>query len=141
MILPFAISVLVLGSVAYISAAPTALVGAPSIHDGDTIAMQGYRIRLYGIDAEELSEPHGAKAKWGLASMIVASHLPIRCERMPGVTHGRIVAECFTSTGVNINAEMVRKGYALDCARYSRGKYRALEPVGVRLKLIQKRYC
>lgn len=119
----------------------SSLVGIPTIHDGDTITLQGQRIRLFGIDAEELSEPNGARAKQGLASIIFADRLPIRCEDRGGRTWGRIVAECFTAHGVSINAGMVRRGFALDCARYSRGKYRAMEPGGVRSRLRQKPYC
>jgi Mg-chelatase subunit ChlD len=43
--------------------------------------------------------------------------------------------------GIDIAADMARFGYALDCARYSGGRYRSLEPANARKMLKQAAYC
>ena len=35
----------------------------PDIHDGDTVAFDGQRVRLWGIDAPELAQTHGQASK------------------------------------------------------------------------------
>ena len=111
--------------------------GTALVHDGDTLRLDGYAIRLEGVDAEELTEPNGYRAKAGLQSLIRGS---VTCTVTGEKTYDRYVAVCF-SNGVNLNAEMIRLGYALDCKRYSGGKYRSLEPLRIRERLIQKPYC
>jgi endonuclease YncB( thermonuclease family) len=39
------------------------LSGSAYVHDGDTIYIDRQPIRLAGIDAEELDEPHGIAAR------------------------------------------------------------------------------
>jgi endonuclease YncB( thermonuclease family) len=108
------------------------------VHDGDTIHVQGQSVRLYGVDAEELTEPHGNDATRVMRDIVGA--LTVTC-KASGRSYNRVVATCVTSTGIDIGAEIIRRGAALDCARYSHGKYRALEPAGARQRLIQKPYC
>lgn len=55
--------------------------------------------------------------------------------------YNRVVATCYLPDGMDIARELVHRGWALDCAHYSHGRYRADEPVGVRQKLVQARYC
>lgn len=114
------------------------LTGKATVHDGDTLAVQGQSIRLAGVDAEELSEPNGPAARIELIS-VVQGHT-LTCEPK-GKSYNRVVAVCHTEQGININAEIIRHGYALDCARYSGGEFRRYEPEGARGRLIQKRYC
>jgi micrococcal nuclease len=114
--------------------------------DGDTISIDRQHIRLAGIDAEELSEPHGEAARQHLVRLIGGD--PVRCV-FDGWSYNRRVGVCSLVTPkplgeggtFELNAAMVRDGFALDCAHYSQGRYRRLEPVGIRLKLIQKPYC
>jgi hypothetical protein len=40
----------------------------------------------------------------------------------------------------NIDAAIIRRGLALDCARWSSGRYRKLRPDGVR-EIIRQAYC
>jgi micrococcal nuclease len=120
--------------------------GYPYIHDGDTIRIGKYHIRLWGIDAEELDEPHGIEAQRALARVIGTSKVSCTLYEMSYKRHvGRcfIVRACgeWCATHTDIGEEMIRSGYALDCRAYSGGKYRQLEPAGVRVKLLQKAYC
>jgi hypothetical protein len=51
------------------------------------------------------------------------------------------VATCYLPDGTDIARELVHRGWALDCAHYSHGRYRADEPSGVRQRLSQAPYC
>lgn len=119
-----------------------AITGPATIHDGDTMRVQNGQtsiaVRLFGIDAEELHEPHGKLATDELRAIV--GHAIVSC-RQVGLSHARTVAACTLPDGTDIGAEMVRRGAALDCARYSGGRYRELEPDGARARLMQKPYC
>ena len=110
-----------------------------TVTDGDTIRMDGERIRIWGIDAPELKQSclqadHswfcGIKAREAFLKFIEGASL--RCEVVHKDRYSRKVSRCFiisTDSRVNgkdIGAEMVRSGWALDYERYSRGTY-ALE--------------
>jgi micrococcal nuclease len=115
------------------------LAGTAVVHDGDTIKVNGTSIRLQGVDAEELTEPNGYQAKQALIAII--ANKPVTCALTGTRSYKREVAFCHNHQGLEINAEIIKQGYALDCERYSQGKYRKLEPTGARLKLIAKPYC
>jgi len=114
------------------------ITGPARTHDGDTIVIGTTHIRLQGVDAEELTEPNGFKARDEMRAIIGSKTITCYPE---GKSYDRVVATCFTQDGTDIGAELIRRGMALDCARYSHGKYRAYEPVGARQRLIQKAYC
>ena len=120
----------------------TVLTGSPTVTDGDTLRFGAHKVRLFGIDAEEASEPHGSSATQALRQIVAATPHVI-CLSHPNAprSHGRLVANCYTAKGEDIAALMVAQGHALDCARYSYGYYRPMEPSGVRLRLMQKAYC
>lgn len=118
----------------------TVLTGTPSVHDGDTLTIQGQAVRLFGIDAEELNEPHGPRAREALRS-IVRSTPQVRCELTGDRSYNRMVGVCYTAEGVDIGAALVHGGFVLDCSRYSNFKYRQFEPMAIRNTLIQKPYC
>lgn len=107
--------------------------------DGDTIVIGGIHIRLQGLDAEELSMAHGQESKAAMVD-IVGDQI-ITCKPDGTRSYERVVASCFLPDGTDISRELVRRGLALDCAHYSHGRYRADEPVGVRQKLYQAKYC
>jgi endonuclease YncB( thermonuclease family) len=65
----------------------------------------------------------------------------VRCVPDGTRSYERTVAICFLPDGTDISRELVRRGWALDCAHYSHGRYRADEPAGVRAKLSQAPYC
>lgn len=116
------------------------LLGFPTVHDGDTLRLEGVSIRLFGIDAEELHEPHGYAARDALRA-IVSKTSHVRCELTGDVSHERRVAICYTAEGRDIGELMVRGGHVLDCARYSNYRYRQFEPMAIRNTLTQKPYC
>ncbi|HLL29005.1 MAG TPA: thermonuclease family protein [Xanthobacteraceae bacterium] len=114
------------------------LSGYARVHDGDTIRVQGQSVRLQGVDAEELDEPNGPAARDALIEIIGNDR--VTC-KWSGWSYNRVVGTCVTSHGIEINAEIIRRGFALDCAHYSGGKYHQIEPDGARRRLIQKPYC
>lgn len=117
----------------------TTLSGPAAVQDGDTLIVENFSVRLMGLDAEELSEPRGLMAKRGLLTMIAGQ--PVTCKLTGEKAHERYIGTCYSHTGVDLAQDMVRFGYALDCARYSNGKYRGYELQDSRRILIQKSYC
>jgi len=103
--------------------------------DGDTIDLNGEKIRFSGIDAPE-SYYRGKKqfcylneekidcanlSKLQLKEKIGANS--ISCEREKNKDrYGRTVAECFVN-GESLSKFMVRSGYAFDWPKYSKKKY------------------
>lgn len=112
---------------------PGAVAGPCRVIDGDTIDVDGWRIRLAGIDAPELNDPWGREAKSHL--IMLCRGQVVRAVPDGTVSYQRHVATCYLPDGRDIAAEMVRAGLALDWASYSGGKYRHLEPPGARRHL------
>jgi len=109
------------------------LRGYCHVIDGDTIVIGKTRIRLAGIDAPELDHPWGQKAKWEVVHMckgqIITAHFD------GSASHDRAVATCRLPDGTDIAAELVKRGLALDWAKFSGGKYLSLEPPDARRRL------
>lgn len=101
--------------------------GAARVIDGDTIEITGRHVRLEGIDAPEHGQrcgrwlvgtwDCGARATEALSALI--ARRPVTCESRGNDKYGRMLAICFVD-GKDINAEMVREGYAWAFVRYSR---------------------
>jgi micrococcal nuclease len=114
------------------------LSGPATVWDGDTIYIGREAVRLAGIDAEELDEPHGYAARDHLRQLI--GNRIVTC-KWDGYSYKRKVGVCFVDATISLNGQMVADGFALDCFHYSNGQYRSLEPTGARSRLIQKGYC
>jgi endonuclease YncB( thermonuclease family) len=106
------------------------LTGQASVIDGDTLEIDGTRIRLWGIDAPESSQlcrddaslqyQCGAKAANELDAFI--ARRPVDCLPVSLDQYGRTVAVCLIG-GVDLADWLVRNGLALDWPQYSKGKY------------------
>ena len=102
------------------------ITGKPRVIDGDTIEVAGERIRLHGIDAPEAdqtcadkdSKPWacGQEATFALLYMI-GDHW-ITCKGDERDRYGRLIAVCYAGP-YDLNAKMVRQGWALAYRRYS----------------------
>ena len=102
------------------------LTGAVHVIDGDTIALNDMRVRLEGIDAPETGQT--CKRKWfgswacGAAATDALQSLvrgrSVRCEPRGLDKYGRTLAVCFAD-GHDINAAMVRQGFAWAFVKYS----------------------
>lgn len=111
----------------------TVLNGSAYVIDGDSLVIQKTQIRLFGVDAPEINHPYGQKAKWALVTLCKGQ--TVRAETIEKDDYGRVVAQCFLQDGRDLSAEMVKLGLAIDWAKFSGGKYRALEVVDIRRKL------
>jgi endonuclease YncB( thermonuclease family) len=124
------------------------VVGFPRVVDGDTIVINDVRIRLEGIDAPEstqacgkastaavstlpfgrpnmLGKPDRSPDQWAcgteatrhLAHMI--GHAEVRCDDLGPDKYGRMLGRCFVGV-LNLNAAMVRDGFAWAYVKYSK---------------------
>lgn len=101
------------------------IAGAATVIDGDTIAIGHDRIRLFGIDAPEKKQqcrtadvtwPCGERASQALVSYAAGGLLVCKGEKRD--RYGRLLAVCYSGTE-DLNARMVREGWALAFRRYS----------------------
>jgi len=109
-----------------ISVAMADITGKPRVVDGDTIHIGKTKIRLHGIDAPEMKQecyrvdgtPYrcGEAATDALRVLIGAN--PVRCDGGAYDRYKRLIAVCFAG-GKDLNAEMVRQGWALAYRKYS----------------------
>lgn len=99
-------------------------IGMPQIIDGDTIDLNGVRIRLWGIDAFEAAQTCGQfacgnKATQEIAEIISNSKsMKVICIQKDTDRNGRIVAICRID-GIDIGAALVSKGLAVAYKKYS----------------------
>ena len=97
--------------------------------DGDTIVLNGEKIRFSGIDTPELKQTCmngdekvfcGKSAKMLLIKKI-GNQIP-ECISEGKDVYKRTLAECFIN-GESLSVFLVRSGYAFDFVRYSKKKY------------------
>jgi endonuclease YncB( thermonuclease family) len=111
----------------------SAIFGRARVIDGDTIDVAGARIRLEGIDAPEIeqscADPAGTRWSCGrAAARELRTHLAgqaLRCETSGVDGYRRLLATCALPDGSEVNAWLVREGWAL--AYGFSGVYRAEE--------------
>ena len=100
--------------------------GTATVIDGDTLDISGQKIRLEGIDAPESAQTCG-RAKGGtwacgraageaLAKLVERRRVTCRSEGVD--RYDRMLGVCSVD-GVEINAEMVRRGFAWAFVKYS----------------------
>lgn len=107
------------------------LSGTASVVDGDTLRLDGTRIRLSGIDAPESKafctvKATGARVACGrrAGDMLrsLADGRSLGCVAEGEDRYGRTLATCYVSQKgkrVDLNGLMVRRGWALAYRRYS----------------------
>lgn len=124
-------------SVAGILAACPALAGV-TVKDADTIVVDGTSVRLNGVDAPELGTPAGQDAKRWMVNFLRGKS--VECRLNGERTYDRWVGVCYAE-GEDIGAAVIAAGKALDCARYSGGRYRHLETPSAKSRLRRAKYC
>lgn len=108
--------------------------------DGDTLRIDGERIRLHGIDAPETrqicTDDKGREWRCGLsASDALRNEVEgktVECSGRERDRYDRLIATCFVD-GTNLNAWLVQNGWALAYRRYSL-EYVELEAMAQRRK-------
>lgn len=112
------------------------ITGRASVVDGDTLDIQGERIRLNGIDAPECAQrctdPAGREYRCGKVAAFALDEFlsksrPTSCVLVDHDRYGRAVADCVRADGSSVASWLVRSGHALDWQRYSGGRYAADE--------------
>lgn len=100
--------------------------GDPRVIDGETIIIDGLPVRLSGIDAPEADEvcavrgrayPCGANAVEALA--VLVRDAEIRCDGTDRPRFGRLIIATCWADGLDIGAELVRRGLARADRHYS----------------------
>lgn len=91
------------------------------VGDGDTIdvafgeAGESVRVRLYGLDAPELNQPHGREARDFLSKLIL--NREVRVEKQDLDQYDRVVGQVYDS-GLLVNLTLVASGHAWVYERY-----------------------
>ncbi|TGP86378.1 thermonuclease family protein [Mesorhizobium sp. M2D.F.Ca.ET.223.01.1.1] len=111
---------------------PEPITGVASVIDGDTIEIDGQRVRFNGIDAPESKQycddakgfeyPCGRRSAEALDSFLAASR-PVQCTFVTWDRYHRFVGDCRRADSASVAAWMVEHGQALDWPRYSNGAY------------------
>jgi endonuclease YncB( thermonuclease family) len=109
-----------------------------NVRDVDTIVVTGTVVRLNGVDGPEISSRVGRDAKLFMERLVGGK--VVKCELNGERTYDRWVGVCFLK-GNDIGKLAVQEGHALDCARYSGGRYRKFETRAARSKINRANYC
>lgn len=125
----------VAGAMRPATAAPRVLSGYGVVIDGDTLDVAGERVRLEGIDAPERGQSclrkDGKSWRCGRAATRALRKLVrgrvVKCAALGRGVYGRILGACSVG-GVQINAQLVRRGLAWAFVKYS-NRYVGLERI------------
>ena len=106
------------------------IYGKAIVTDGDTIKINGEKIRFGGIDApekEQICNLNGEKIFCGKISSQKLKEIigknKVKCIKEKNRDrYRRIIAECFVN-GESISKNMIKSGYAFDYPKYSKNKY------------------
>ncbi|WP_245444961.1 thermonuclease family protein [Pseudaminobacter soli (ex Li et al. 2025)] len=123
------LAVAILGMLAVVSArfdllATRQNTGSVIVNDGDTVTLNGERIRLIGMDAPEYMQacnkggidyPCGRQAREALVRLIAGRS--VTCEGSKRDRYGRLLAVC-NAGGVDLNRAMVEQGWAVAYGDY-----------------------
>ncbi len=123
------------------SANANVIIGFPKVVDGDTLRINGEKVRLFGIDAPEINQncyknifsfnflSYSKKYKCGKKSAnklsLLVKNSRIVCQIRGIDRYQRKIAICFKGN-LDINAWLIKEGLAVAYKKYSR-KYSYLE--------------
>jgi endonuclease YncB( thermonuclease family) len=105
--------------------ADASITGRASVIDGDTLDIQGQRIRLHGVDAPESGQfckrdgkNHRCGQEAALALADIIGSRTVRCDERGRDRYGRSVAVCRIGN-LDLNGWLARRGHAAADRRYS----------------------
>ena len=93
-----------------------------TVTDGDTIKSNDVGIRIWGMDAPEMSESAGPVSKQALKQL--SSGQALTCNVKDTDRYNRIVAQCFLPDGRDLACELIKAGQAEEWLFFSKGAYR-----------------
>ncbi|WP_368039685.1 thermonuclease family protein [Ruegeria atlantica] len=118
--------------------ATTATAGSLHVRDADTIVVDGTPVRFQGVDAPEMDTLAGQSGRRWMVNYLRGKS--IRCELTGEMNGDRYIGTCYAD-GENLSAAVIAAGHALDCKKYSGGRYRHLETPAAKSRLKRARYC
>ena len=118
------------------------IYGKAIVIDGDTIKINGEKIRFGGIDAPEIEQICYLNGKKFFCGKISSQKLKeiigknkVKCIKEKNRDrYRRIIAECFVN-GNSISKNMVKSGHAFDYEKYSKNKYAKYQEYAKKNKL------
>jgi endonuclease YncB( thermonuclease family) len=128
-----------------VGAADAGTVSGPAtkVVDGDTLWVGGVKIRLNGVDAPEMDTDLGRRAR--LAMYEIVDGRQLACDLSGAKSYDRLVGVCTLTTGPqagsDVGAVLIMQGFALDCPRYSGGRYADLETARAQAMIPSSNYC
>ena len=87
---------------------------------------------MNGVSAPELGEPLGQESKDFMHDLVLGKF--VRCEMTRAKSYDRLVGTCYLNDN-DIGEAVITAGLALDCQKYSGGKYVEFEKPEVTIKL------
>ena len=108
------------------------------VRDVDTIVVAGTPVRLQGLDGPETSTRVGQEARNFMVRLVRGK--TVTCKLDGTRTYDRWVGICHLD-GQDIAAIAVANGQALDCGRYSDGRYSDLETRAAQSRIRRAGYC
>ena len=103
---------------------------APQVHDGDTLRCGSERVRLFGVDAPEVRRgqtPAELFAYEARDTLVQLTCGRVGCRFVERDRYGRFVGRCWSDASPDVNAAVIRSGYATEYRRYSKGIYAEAE--------------
>lgn len=91
------------------------VAGRARVVDGDSLVVAGERVRLHAIDAPEMREALGARAKLEMERIIGGK--AISCAPRGADRYGNTVATCHVGR-TDVGREIVRRGWARAWPKY-----------------------
>ncbi|SFI51575.1 nuclease homologue [Caulobacter sp. UNC279MFTsu5.1] len=121
-----------MGRVMFLAFAAATLItcDAPAVHDGDTLRCGDERVRLYGVDAPEVARgktPAQPFAEEARLALIALTRGHVACRFVNRDRYGRFVGKCWSTATPDVNAAVIRSGFASEYRRYSKGFYAKAE--------------
>lgn len=102
----------------------------PPVHDGDTLRCGAESVRLFGVDAPEVrwgkraAQPFAEEARQTLFELTRGR---VACRFVNRDRYRRYVGKCRSSHSPDLNAALIRSGFAKEYRRYSKGAYGRFE--------------
>jgi micrococcal nuclease len=106
--------------------------------DVDTIIVARTPVHLNGVDGPEVPNRAGRDARIFMTRLVLGE--TVSCDLIGERTYDRRVGVCYLD-GQDVGAIAVANGHALDCRRYSGGRYRQLETLAARSRIQRAGYC
>ncbi|WP_270730439.1 thermonuclease family protein [Shimia sp. Alg240-R146] len=116
----------------------TPLAADVHVRDADTIVVDGTPVRFQGVDAPELKTRAGQDAKRWMVNFLRGQK--VNCDLTGERSYDRYIGICYVK-GQDIGAAVIAAGHALDCRRYSGGRYQHLEQPSAKSRIKRAGYC